>query len=340
MPRDSAIDTPTKAKISRRFQQLGGEKTPGAATSTAREFGLLGSDGCTRVKKYDKQIAEGTASRKFKGRISRFNSDLEGDIEEAFADDDTQTYREVCEKLGLPKTTLYRYATEVMDYRCLDQKVRPIPSAENRAKRVEMAQVVVAHKGPFMNEWHQDEKYYIQNSRRRQRKVRKSDKEGAQKAGHEASRKHQTQVMFSGCCGVGPFGEPAKVHFEWICKKKTAARNSKYHKRGDVYYENATMDAESYEKDLNIVGKEIRAYYTKAGKEGVRPKLQIDSAGGHGMARGEVVFKKLQAMMLSKYNIELVQQPGNSPFWNILDLTIWQASQLEVDKMNGTERHL
>ena len=126
MPRDSAIDTPTKAKISRRFQQLGGD--PGAATSTAREFGL-GSNGCTRVKKYDQQIAAGTASRKFKGRISRFNSDLEGDIEEAFADDDTQTYREVCEKLGLPKTTLYRYATEVMDYRCLDQTVRPMPSA-------------------------------------------------------------------------------------------------------------------------------------------------------------------------------------------------------------------
>ena len=57
------------------------------------------------------------------------------------------------------------------------------------------------------------------------------------------------------------------------------------------------------------------------------------------MARGEVMFKKLQAMMLSKYNIELIQQPGNSPFWNILDLTIWQASQLEVDKMNTTERH-
>ncbi len=36
---------------------------------------------------------------------------------------------------------------------------------------------------------------------------------------------------------------------------------------------------------------------------------------------------------------ELVQQPPNSPFWNILDLTIWQASQLEVDKMNGKTRH-
>ena len=54
----------------------------------------------------------------------------------------------------------------------------------------------------------------------------------------------------------------------------------------------------------------------------MRPKLQIDSAGGHGMARGTEVFKKLKAMMDVNYNIELVQQPANSPFWNILDLTI------------------
>ena len=106
MPRDNAVDAPTKAKISRRFQQLGGEKTPGSATTTAREFGLLGSGGATRVLKYDKEIASGSASRKFKGGASRFSSDLEGDIEEAFAENDTQTYREVAMKLGLPKSTL------------------------------------------------------------------------------------------------------------------------------------------------------------------------------------------------------------------------------------------
>ena len=44
-------------------------------------------------------------------------------------------------------------------------------------------------------------------------------------------------------------------------------------------------------------------------------------------------------MMNDNYNIDLVQQPPNSPYWNILDLTIWQASQLEVDKMNGKMRH-
>ena len=43
-------------------------------------------------------------------------------------------------------------------------------------------------------------------------------------------------------------------------------------------------------------------------------------------------------MMLKNFNIVLKQQPGNTPMYNILDLTIWQASQLEVDKMNGATR--
>ena len=43
-------------------------------------------------------------------------------------------------------------------------------------------------------------------------------------------------------------------------------------------------------------------------------------------------------MMLKDFDIVLKQQPGNTPMYNILNLTIWQASQLEVDKMNGAAR--
>jgi hypothetical protein len=44
-------------------------------------------------------------------------------------------------------------------------------------------------------------------------------------------------------------------------------------------------------------------------------------------------------MMLLLYNVELVQQPGCSPMFNIEDLTIWQAIQLEMDKMDVKARH-
>ena len=71
------------------------------------------------------------------------------------------------------------------------------------------------------------------------------------------------------------------------------------------------MDAACFEEVLLETGTAIRAKYRQFGKPNVPPKLQIDSAGGHGTARGHGNFAKLAAMMLSDFNIELVQQPGN-----------------------------
>ena len=145
--------------------------------------------------------------------------------------------------------------------------------------------------------------------------------------------------MFDGAIGVGPNGEPVKIFFEWVAKKKTAKRKSKYHKKGDVYLESCNMDVPYYTNNLRKIGKAIRAYYKKVGAEKVRVVLQIDSAGGHGMAVGHGNYDKLAAMMLEEFNIELVQQPGNTPMYNLLDLTIWAAIQLEVDKMDNGARH-
>ena len=339
---DSNIDTPLKGKISRYYQQLGGESARGAASATARKFELGGSGGASRVKKYDAQIRDGIASRTRRlssGRPFGFNDTLELEIDEVFKDDDTITYAEAGAQLGIPKSTLYRYATDDMDFRCLGHTVRPTPSEAQREKRVSMGKDIVAEVGPVKNQFHQDEKYFICNSLRRRRKVRKSDKAGSQKVTHAAHRRHQVQVMFTGACGVGPSGEPVKIHFEWVCKPRTALRKSIYHAKGDVYFESTTVDAKYFEADLREIGKKIRVHYKKIGKGGVRVTLGIDSAGGHGMAIGHGNFDKLKAMMDKEFNIELEQQPGNTPMYNILDLTIWQASQLEVDKMNGSDRH-
>ena len=154
-----------------------------------------------------------------------------------------------------------------------------------------------------------------------------------------ASRTHGTKVMFSGCTGVGPEGEPMHIDFQWISEEKTAKRRSKHHAKGDVYKVPATMNAAYFERVMRDCGRTIRERYSALGFPDRRVKLQIDSAGGHGMARGDKVFKNLAAMMNTDYNIELVRQPGNSPMLNILDLTIWQAVQLEVDNMRNETRH-
>jgi len=90
---------------------------------------------------------------------------------------------------------------------------------------------------------------------------------------------------------------------------------------------------------LKQVGKKIREKYAQLGHGDARVKLQIDSAGGHGMARGEGVFNRLAVIMDKDFNIELVRQPGKKPMYNILDLTIWQAVQLEVEKICKNQRH-
>ena len=46
-----------------------------------------------------------------------------------------------------------------------------------------------------------------------------------------------------------------------------------------------------------------------------------------------------KAIMPNDFNNELEQQPGATPFWNVLDLTIWQPSQLEFGIMNNETRH-
>jgi hypothetical protein len=201
-----------------------------------------------------------------------------------------------------------------------------------------MGNKIVYIKGPAKNEFHQDEKYFICNSHRRSRKEKKSDREGSAKVFHAHHRRHQTQAMSPGCCGVGPDGMPIKIHFERVSQKKVAQRKSKHRTSGEVYYVSRTMDAAYFEADLHRRGKKNRAAYRKLGRAGTRVVLQIGSEGGHGMARGHGVFDVLSKMMNDKYNSELVQQPGNTPMLNILDLTIWQACQLEVDKINKSKR--
>jgi hypothetical protein len=118
------IDTPLKGKISRYYQSLGGDSVRGAAAQTARAFKLKGNSGASKVKNFDAQVREGTASRKGRraGRRTSFDDIVAQDIEEAFLEDDTMTYREAAAKLGLPKSTLHRFATKDMDFRCLGKR--------------------------------------------------------------------------------------------------------------------------------------------------------------------------------------------------------------------------
>jgi hypothetical protein len=111
----SCIITPEKGKISRHYQSLGCDSVRGAASATARKFNLNASSGPSDVKKYDREIRDGVASRanrRSTGRPKQFNADIEAEIIDAWADDDTRTYREVAEDLGIPRYTLYTWVAQ------------------------------------------------------------------------------------------------------------------------------------------------------------------------------------------------------------------------------------
>ena len=114
---------------------------------------------------------------------------------------------------------------------------------------------------------------------------------------HKHSKRHQTQVIFSGCAGVGPKGEQGERGEEELEVPQEGRSLSRERNDGRI------------ELDLNAVGKAIRGKYKQLGFPKLRAKLQIDSAGGHGMTRGTKAITKLKAIMNDKYSIELVQQP-------------------------------
>ena len=111
----TCITTPEKGKISRHFQSLGGESVRGAAAATARKFNLTSTSGAAKVIKYDREIRDGESSRvnrRSTGRPKQFSADIEAEIIDAWADDDTRTYREVAKDLGLPLSALHRWVVQ------------------------------------------------------------------------------------------------------------------------------------------------------------------------------------------------------------------------------------
>ena len=106
---NSSIDSPTKARISRDFQLRGGEDTRGAASASARAFNVNPSSGPNQVKKYDRQIRDGEAKRRYKGSESSFTAGLANEIDAIFHAEDTTTYREAAAELEIPKSTVHRW---------------------------------------------------------------------------------------------------------------------------------------------------------------------------------------------------------------------------------------
>jgi hypothetical protein len=77
------------------------------------------------------------------------------------------------------------------------------------------------------------------------------------------------------------------------------------------------MDSAYFERDLRYIGEKIRSVYNDLELPHRSVKLKIDSAGGREMARGHGNYDRMAAMMLEDFNINIIQQPGNTPMYNL-----------------------
>ncbi len=144
--RGPSITTPEKSEISREYQRWGGSGKRGAASSTVRSFKGRFKLKPSQVILFDVQVSKGESRRKkIPGRPSKFNEEIEGEIDKAIAKCDTKTWREVAEEVKLPRSTTHRYGTQSDDpYRCLTQNTRPAATEAQKQKRVQVSQVPLA----------------------------------------------------------------------------------------------------------------------------------------------------------------------------------------------------
>jgi hypothetical protein len=101
------------------------------------------------------------------------------------------------------------------------------------------------------------------------------------------------------------------------------------------------MDSDYFEADLKNIGHNIR-----------QSTCSIGALAGVGFASNRLGWWAWHGARRSRLqqscrddgrelkHCELVRKLINTRMFNILDLTIWRATQLDVDKMNEAERHL
>merc|ERR1712130_924128 len=199
---------------------------------------------------------------------------------------------------------------------------RPIINDVIKAERIEY---ISSMDKEHIYEFHQDEKWFYPESGRRNKKyIKKLGNVKKTKFGH---RRYPTKVMFSAVVGL-PVPEhnfEGKVFLKRVAKKKIASRRSWKtnpddptgpkiisHNKHDVYDVDCEMNSKMFQNDLILIGKALRTAIHWVSFE-QQLYLQIDSAGGHGIARGHGKFEKLRVMILEKFNICLRQQPKRSP---------------------------
>jgi len=344
----------TRIKAYGVFMMNGGPTTRGAAAKTARELGIDKKLPKTLFSQVKARQSIWTNDRCFCGakRLLEKHPEYEGKILDALEKDDEATYEELANTLNVPKSTLHRACMELGVKMYVSN---PKPPLTEEGKKVRVVHSTDLLEGTDKNGdpkkdqryvFHQDEKWFYQTWKRAKKKYIPGK---MKKKCRRAKRRHQLKVMVSACVGrpIPEHNFDGKISFRRVAynyvAKKTSYKKDEdgkkvlSHKKGDVYPVDCEMNAKRFEEELKFIGTEMRHKLNWVDKE-TQLTLQIDSAGGHGTARGHGNFKKLAEMMLKEFNILLVKQPARSPEFNYLDLMVWKSIAAKVVTLSKKDR--
>ena len=345
------LRTPEKTLVIARYHELkkGGERNPtgrGAVVQTALEFGVTRKTVHKYLKAYGQVSSAGRAAADAmqrsprSGRPSMLTEDMKAALKAANkATGRTGTYQDLAQELEEDHNTKFSPATvrrwslvcgAVMKRRW----IKPWLSDYHKRCRLEWILNEVGKRNrsfsPGYDTVHLDEKwFYLMKDGRKIRMFPDEAMPNPPKCRHKS---HIPKVMY--ICVVGR-PRPDK-NFDGLIgiwrstEVKMAKKNSKNHKKGDLYDVDCTVTAASYRKLLEE--EIVPAIHEKM--DWIKDEfgddffLQHDGASPHTGKGNREYFREAA----EELGLQVVTQPAQSPDMNVLDLGFFASLQARVQK--------
>ncbi|KAF0702012.1 hypothetical protein AaE_016180 [Aphanomyces astaci] len=260
----------------------------------------------------------------------RTNEEIEAAVK-AVPQFNRQTLRSLEAQSKIPKTTLFQHIKEVRTLKGRSSYIKPLLTDDNKAMRLEFAKSFLrpSSKGGHLftsmrDIVHIDEKWFFLTKVKRKFYVYE-DEEMAHRGAK--SKKFITKVMFLAAVARPRFDHNKKVVFDgkigvWPFVEVVAAqRTSKNRPKGTLIQVPENVNGDVYE--AMVLGKVVPAILEcfPVGDLERGVFIQHDNASPH---------RRVTTALLRKEgvsNVTMLNQPPNSPDFNILDLGFFNAIQ-------------
>ena len=284
---------------------------------------------------------------KKKGRVGTKRGQIDQAKVQSIPYEQRETIRSLADAMGMPKSTIFDHV-KAGNFRWAPSIVKPVLTDYHRLARMQYClsnlipkpEVNLAVFKEVFNTIHVDEKWFYL---RRARRGAYLGIEEPTPQRHAPSKRFIPKVMFlSAICRPHRNKETGVVEFDGklgifpFIQREPAKRASRNRPRGTLVVKNVTVDAQAY---LDMLCDEVLpAIHQKFPNLDVQIKIQQDNAGPH-VDPLDATWR--EAVESTGVDIELYNQPANSPDLNINDLGFFRAIEaLQQKKRSRTFEEL